>query len=54
VREGLDRLEAPGEGELDMLDRAGASAPGARLACQVSGPGELVVEIPSTDTPANE
>lgn len=52
VREGLDRLEAPGEGELDMLDRAGASAPGARLACQVSGPGELVVEIPSTDTPA--
>lgn len=48
VREGLDRLEAPGEGELDMLDRAGAAAPGARLACQVSGPGELVVEIPST------
>jgi iron-sulfur cluster assembly protein len=47
VREGGERLSAMSEDELDMLDRAGASAPGARLACQVTGAGEVVVEIPA-------
>jgi len=46
VREGQERLSAMSEDELDLLDRAGASAPGARLACQASGAGEVVVEIP--------
>jgi iron-sulfur cluster assembly protein len=46
VREGGEQLEPAGEDELDMLERAGASAPAARLACQVRGPGEIVVEIP--------
>jgi iron-sulfur cluster assembly protein len=53
VREGLERLNAASEDELDMLDRAGAAAPGARLACQVSGLGELAVEIPRSDAPAH-
>lgn len=52
VRSGVERLEAASEDELDMLDRSGAAAPGARLACQVSGPGEVVVEIPSGEAPA--
>lgn len=47
VREGGERLNAISEDELDMLDRAGASAPGARLACQVTGAGEVTVEIPA-------
>jgi iron-sulfur cluster assembly protein len=47
VREGGERLGAMSEDELDMLDRAGASAPGARLACQVTGAGDVVVEIPA-------
>src|SRR5689334_5795663 len=37
VREGLEPLEPASEDELDMLERAGAAAPGARLACQVKG-----------------
>jgi iron-sulfur cluster assembly protein len=52
VRSGSDGLEPPGEDELDMLDRAGGAAAGARLACQVRGPGELVVEIPRSEAPA--
>lgn len=47
VREGLERIPAPSEDELDMLERSGAAAPGARLACQVRGvASELVVDIP--------
>jgi iron-sulfur cluster assembly protein len=53
VREGLERLDAASEDELDMLDRAGAAAPGARLACQVNGLGELVVQIPRRKVPAH-
>lgn len=45
VREGLERLDAASEDELDILDRSGAVAPGARLACQVKGAAELVLEI---------
>ena len=51
VREGLERLDAASEDELDMLDRAGAAAPGARLACQLSGAAELLVEIPRDEAP---
>jgi iron-sulfur cluster assembly protein len=51
VLEGPQELVAASEDELDMLDRAGAVAPGARLACQVKGPAELVVEIARADVP---
>ena len=53
VREGLERLDAISEEELDMLDRAGGAAPGARLACQVNGPGELVLELARSEAPAH-
>jgi iron-sulfur cluster assembly protein len=53
IRSGLEGLEAASEDELDMLDRAGGLAPGARLACQVGGPGELVVEIPRSEASAH-
>ena len=53
VREGLDRLGAASPDELDMLDRAGAEEPGARLACQVEGSaGEFVIQIPHGEAPA--
>lgn len=53
VREGLERLRAASTDELDMLDRAGADEPGARLACQVEGSaGELVIQIPRGEAPA--
>src|SRR5438105_3950986 len=53
VRAGLEPLEAPSDDELDMLERAGASAPGARLACQVKGiASELVIDIPRSEAPA--
>ena len=47
VREGLERLDAATEDELDMLERAGAAGRGARLACQARGAGDVVVEIPA-------
>lgn len=46
VHDGLENLDTASEDELDMLDRAGAAAPGARLACQAEGAGEIVVEVP--------
>jgi iron-sulfur cluster assembly protein len=53
VREGLARLPAASTDELEMLDRAGAEEPGARLACQVGGSaGELVIQIPRGEAPA--
>jgi iron-sulfur cluster assembly protein len=45
VREGAQALNRPTDDELDMIDRAGAAQDGARLACQVTGPGEVVVQI---------
>jgi iron-sulfur cluster assembly protein len=52
VREGLEGLEPASEEELDILERAGESAPGARLACQVKGlSSELVVAIPERPAP---
>jgi iron-sulfur cluster assembly protein len=53
VREGMAHLSAKSEDELDMLDRASATAPGARLACQaVSAGGEVVVSLPENALPA--
>ena len=53
VREGLERLDAASEDEIDMLDRAGVAEPGARLACQVEGSAaELVVQVPRYEAPA--
>ncbi len=47
VSEGLESLEPAAEDELDMLDRAGAPMPNARLACQVKGlASEIVVCVP--------
>jgi iron-sulfur cluster assembly protein len=46
VLEGLEFLSPASEDELDMLDRAGACVPGARLACQaVAHGGEVVIEL---------
>ena len=53
IREGLGVLAPASEDELDMLDRAGAAGPGARLACQATGAGELSIQIaPGIATPA--
>ena len=54
VREGQERFGIASEGELYQLDRADTVAPGARLACQVRGSGELVVEIPRAAPPVHE
>jgi iron-sulfur cluster assembly protein len=43
VHEGAGHLSAPSEDELDMLERAGAQASGARLACQATGAGTVKV-----------
>jgi iron-sulfur cluster assembly protein len=53
IRSGVERLEAASDEEVDMLDRVGGGAPDARLACQVTGPGELVVQIPHSEAPAH-
>jgi iron-sulfur cluster assembly protein len=53
VREGMQHLSAVSEDELDMLDRAPADAPSARLACQaICEGGEVVVELPESTVPA--
>jgi iron-sulfur cluster assembly protein len=52
VCEGAQTLSAPSEDELDMLERAGASGPGARLACQSVGSGaEVTVQLPQREAP---
>ena len=51
VVEGAQNVPAASEDELDMLERAGAASPGARLACQVSGPAELMVGIAAPELP---
>ncbi len=51
VQEGAERLSAPSEDELDILEKASLSEPGARLACQAVGEGEISVTIPRTDLP---
>ena len=51
VREGAERLSPASEDELDILDKASLSEPGARLACQAAGEGDFVVVVPRLDTP---
>lgn len=53
VREGREDLSQPTDDELDMLDRAGVAEDGARLACQVTGSGEVVVEIRQIEAPSH-
>jgi iron-sulfur cluster assembly protein len=54
VREGGETLNSPTDDELDMLDRAGLAQDGARLACQVKGPGEVAVDIRRIEVPTHE
>ena len=51
VLEGQERLTLASVDEVDMLDRAGAEAPGARLACQVHGAGEVLIGFPAQAAP---
>jgi iron-sulfur cluster assembly protein len=53
VRAGMEHLSPMSEDELDMLERAQADAPGARLSCQsVSSGGEVVLETCHSAVPA--
>ena len=54
VRRGAETLGAPSEDELDMLERAGVAQDGARLSCQVSGAGEITVDVPRAEAPSHE
>jgi iron-sulfur cluster assembly protein len=54
VRQGAQTLSAPSDDELDMLERAGAAQDGARLSCQVSGSGEITVDVPRAQAPSHE
>jgi iron-sulfur cluster assembly protein len=54
VRAGAEMLSAPSDDELDMLDRANVAEDGARLACQVTGAGEVTVDIRRLEAPAHE
>jgi iron-sulfur cluster assembly protein len=49
VREGGQLLSSPTDDELDMLERAGVAQDGARLACQATGSGEVVIGIARTE-----
>lgn len=51
VQQGAERLSPPSEDELDILDKASFSEPGARLACQAVGEGDFIVVVPRLDTP---
>ena len=53
VREGGQLLSEPTEDELDMLERAGIAQDGARLACQATGSGEVVIGIARSVAPAD-
>lgn len=53
VREGAQALGPASDDELDMLERAAAHEPGARLACQaLASGGDVVVEVRARDIPA--
>jgi iron-sulfur cluster assembly protein len=54
VREGRETLSPPTDDELDMLDRAGVAQDGARLACQVTGSGEIAVDVRRSEVPSHE
>ena len=52
VQDGFHTLSPAGEDEQDLLERAGASQPGTRLACQATGRGgDLVIELRHHETP---
>lgn len=53
LRDGGERFGSASAAELYQLDRADSVAHGARLACQVRGSGELVVEIPRAEAPVH-
>lgn len=53
VRDGGAALSPPTDDELEMLERAGVAHEGARLACQASGSGEIVVEIRQREAPSH-
>lgn len=54
VRQGAEALSAPSDDELDMLERAGVARDGARLSCQVTGSGEITVDVPRVQAPSHE
>ena len=54
VRQGAEKLGAPSDDELDMLERAGAAQDGARLSCQVTGSGEISVQVPRAEAPSHQ
>lgn len=54
VRQGAETLSPPSDDELDMLERAGAAQDGARLSCQVTGSGEIAVDVPRAQAPSHE
>jgi iron-sulfur cluster assembly accessory protein len=54
IRAGLEHLETPSNDELDLLDRADSMAPHERLACQVRGTGDVLVEIPRSEAPVHK
>ena len=54
IRQGIEHLQAPSDDELDLLDRADSRARNERLACQVRGGGELLVQIPRSEAPVHK
>ena len=52
VRQGAETLSPPSDDELDMLERAGVAQDGARLSCQVTGSGEIAVDVRRCDVPS--
>ena len=54
IREGIEHLQAPSNDELDLLDRADTRVRNERLACQVHGAAELLVQIPRGEAPMPE
>lgn len=54
IREGVEHLKAPSNDEIDLLDRVDGVPPNDRLACQVQGAAELLVEIPRSEAPVHK
>jgi iron-sulfur cluster assembly protein len=54
IREGFEHLQEPSAEELDLLDRADTRVRNERLACQVRGAGELLIELPRSEVPAHK
>lgn len=53
VREGAQALSQPADDELEMLERGGVGQEGARLACQATGSGQVVVHIRHSEAPSH-